>query len=168
MGIASHLGPWLLGTVKNTTGTTAGTIRNMGATHSYQNKLITAADTATQTTLAVLPAGSLIQQIQILVTTAYTVSTPTFTLFVNGAQINGTATAAGVTFGNTGRSAFTLGTGTGAATNAAALLANVGSTDAIVSFTQAVGSAVGSAYLEISYIVRNPDGTYVPTSFTGP
>ena len=32
MGFASHLGPWLLGTVKNTTGTTAGTIRNMGAT----------------------------------------------------------------------------------------------------------------------------------------
>jgi len=32
MGFATHLGPWLLGTVKNTTGTTAGTIRNMGAT----------------------------------------------------------------------------------------------------------------------------------------
>ena len=32
MGFATHLGPWLLGTVKNTTGTTAGTVRNMGAT----------------------------------------------------------------------------------------------------------------------------------------
>ena len=32
MGFATHLGPWLLGTVKNTTGTTAGTIRNTGAT----------------------------------------------------------------------------------------------------------------------------------------
>ena len=32
MGLASHFGPWRLGTVPNTTGTTAGTIRNMGAT----------------------------------------------------------------------------------------------------------------------------------------
>ena len=32
MGFATHLGPWLLGTVKDTTGTTAGTIRNTGCT----------------------------------------------------------------------------------------------------------------------------------------
>jgi hypothetical protein len=163
MGIATHLGPWLLGTVKNTTGTTAGTIRNVGATHSYQNRLITAADTTANTVLAVLPAGSLIQQIQILVTTAYTVSTPTFTFFVNGVQINTAATAAGITFGNTGRAGFTIGANSAAA---AVLISNVGSTDAIVSFTQAVGSAVGSAFLEISYIVRNADGTYNPTAFT--
>lgn len=163
MGMASHLGPWLLGTVKNTTGTTAGYIRNMGATHSYQNKLITPADTTAQTTLAVLPAGSLIQQIQILVTSAYSTTTPTFSFFVNGTAINTTATAAGITFGNTGRAAFTLGNNSAAA---AALLANVGTTDAIVSFTQtnATASATTTAYLEISYIVRNADGSIAPTS----
>ena len=32
MGFATHLGPWLLGTVKNTTGTTAGSVQNMGGT----------------------------------------------------------------------------------------------------------------------------------------
>ena len=32
MGFATHLGPWLLGTIKNTTGTTVGTIENLGAT----------------------------------------------------------------------------------------------------------------------------------------
>ena len=32
MGFATHLGPWLLGTVKNTTGTTAGLVRNTGDT----------------------------------------------------------------------------------------------------------------------------------------
>ena len=32
MAFATRLGPWLLGTVKNTTGTTAGTINNLGAT----------------------------------------------------------------------------------------------------------------------------------------
>jgi hypothetical protein len=162
MGMASHLGPWLLGTVKNTTGTTAGLIRNMGATHSYQNKLVTPADTTAQTTLAVLPAGALIQAIQILVTSAYSTTTPTFAFFVNGTAIN-TAALAGITFGNTGRAGFTLGTNSAAA---AALLANVGSTDAIVSFTQttATASATTTAYLEISYIVRNSDGTYTPTS----
>ena len=30
MGFATHLGPWLLGTVKETTGTTPGTVRNTG------------------------------------------------------------------------------------------------------------------------------------------
>jgi hypothetical protein len=158
MGMASHLGPWLLGTVKNTTGTTAGLIRNMGATHSYQNKVIAATDQTAQTTIAVLPAGALIQSIQILVTTAYATTTPTFAFFVNGTAINA-ATAAGITFGNTGRATFSLGS------TGASLVANVGSTDAVVSFTQTtVTGSTGAAILEISYIVRNSDGTYTPTS----
>ena len=37
MGIATHLGPWLLGTVKDTSGTTAGTVRNIGATMVTQS-----------------------------------------------------------------------------------------------------------------------------------
>jgi hypothetical protein len=32
MGFATHLGPWLLGTIKNTTGTTVGSLENLGAT----------------------------------------------------------------------------------------------------------------------------------------
>jgi len=44
MGFATHLGPWLLGTVKNTTGTTAGTIRNMGATTVNQTATMTVSE----------------------------------------------------------------------------------------------------------------------------
>ena len=60
MGFATHLGPWLLGTVKNTTGTTAGTIRNMGATivaqtYSAPTSVILASPTAQL--MFVLPAG---------------------------------------------------------------------------------------------------------------
>jgi hypothetical protein len=166
MGIATHLGPWLLGTVKNTTGTTAGTIRNVGATHSYQSKVITTSDTTANTVLAVLPAGSLIQSIAILVTNAYITTTPTFAFFVNGAAIN-TAAASGVVFTATGRAGFTLGNNSAAG---AVLVSNVGTTDAILSFTQTTATAntATSAILEISYIVRNADGTYVPTSSTGP
>ena len=57
MGFASHLGPWRLGTVKDTTGTTAGTIQNMGCTVVAQSAATTVADT-TATNLFVLPAGS--------------------------------------------------------------------------------------------------------------
>ena len=46
MGFATHLGPWLLGTVKDTTGTTAGTVRNTGATIVAQVDNLTAADIA--------------------------------------------------------------------------------------------------------------------------
>jgi hypothetical protein len=162
MGMATHLGPWLLGTVRSTTGTTAGTIRNIGATPCAQFKNIAYADTTANTVLAVLPAGSSIQNIQLIFTTAYTTTTPTFVFYVNGTAITGTITPS-VTFGNTGVAAVALGT-----TNPG-LIANVGSTDAIVSFSQTNGGGgTGAIQASIAYIVRNADGTIAPTSFTGP
>lgn len=159
MGFATHLGPWLLGTVKETTGTTAGTIRNTGATHSFQSVPVAYANTTAQTFLAALPAGAVIQQIQFLTTTAYTTTAPTFAFFVNGVAINSASAPAGTAAGTTGRGGFTLGTSN------PALVANVGATDAIVSFTQANGGGgTGAGVLEISYIVRNSDGTIVPAS----
>ena len=158
MGIATHLGPWLLGTVKETTGTTAGTIRNTGATHSLQTRVVAYAETTAQTFLCALPAGSVIQQIQFLTTTAYTTTAPTFAFFVNGTAINTAAAPSGTTAGTTGRGGFVLGTSN------PALVANVGSTDALLSFTQANGGGgTGAGVLEVSYIVRNSDGTIVPT-----
>ena len=49
MGFATHLGPWLLGTVKNTTGTTAGTVCNTGCTVVAQSGTTTVADTTADT-----------------------------------------------------------------------------------------------------------------------
>ena len=70
MGIASHLGSWLLGTVKNTTGTTAGTVRNMGATIVAQTYNLTAAQVAGLTgSLGAIPAGSCITNVQFMTTT---------------------------------------------------------------------------------------------------
>jgi hypothetical protein len=62
MGFATHLGPWLLGTVKNTTGTTAGTVRNTGCTVVAQSGVTTVADT-TATTEFWIPAGSQILEL---------------------------------------------------------------------------------------------------------
>ena len=155
MAVATHLGPWLLGTVKDTTGTTAGTIRNVGATHSFQSKAVAYADTTAATLLAVIPAGSVIQGIQFLTTTAYTTTAPTFIFYVNGTAINAATAPTGTTAGTTGRGGFVLGTAN------PSLVANVGTTDALVTFTQVNGSGgTGAGILEISYIVRNADGTY--------
>ena len=66
MGFATHLGPWLLGTVKNTTGSTAGTIRNMGATVVSQS-----ADVVYGTltgTAFVLPAGAQVTDVTVVTT----------------------------------------------------------------------------------------------------
>ena len=157
MAVATHLGPWLLGTVKDTTGTTAGTIRNVGATHSFQSKAVVYTDTTANTTLAVLPAGAMIQQVQFLTTTAYGTATPAFTIYVNGTAVS--ASVSTTAFGSTGRANIAL------ATTNPGLVANVGTTDAIISFTQAAGSSTaGAGQLEISYIVRNADGTYGATN----
>ena len=48
MGFATHLGPWLLGTVKNTTGTTDGSIRNTGCSIVSQQAALGFADGATK------------------------------------------------------------------------------------------------------------------------
>jgi len=61
MGFATHLGPWLLGTVRNTTGTTVGTIENCGATvvsQTFKKNYTGQAASATTDTICVLPAGA--------------------------------------------------------------------------------------------------------------
>ena len=159
MGFATHLGPWLLGTVKDTTGTTAGVIRNVGATAVAQFKTVAYGDVTAQTQLAVLPAGASIQNIQYLITTAYTTTNPTLTIFVNGVAITAAITVASPAAGATGIATLAIGT-----TNAAAV-ANVGTTDAIVAFTHANGAGgMGAGVLSIAYIVKAADGTIVPVS----
>jgi hypothetical protein len=154
MSFASHLGPWLLGTVKNTTGTTAGTIRNMGATVVGQTDAITYADAA-GTRAFVIPAGSVITEIDFITTAAFS-SAATLKLTIGATDIT---TATTVT--NLGSTALTVA----ATTAATALITNVGSTDAIVTFTVA-GTALttGAGVIVIKYMVRNSDGSANPTA----
>lgn len=159
MGFASHLGPWLLGTVKDTTGTTAGSIRNMGATAVAQFMPVAYGDTTANTTLAVLPAGASIQNVQFLITTAYTTTNPTLTIYVNGTAITAAITISSPAAGATGIASLAIGT------TSPDLVANVGSTDAIVSFTQSNGGGgTGAGVLSIAYIVKGSDGGTAPAS----
>jgi len=160
MGLASHLGPWLLGTVKNTTGTTAGTLRNMGATICAQSIPVAYTDVTAATYAFTLPAGAQILDAQFNTTTAYATTTPTYALFVNGTAIN--TAANGSVFTNTGIVNLLLGNNSAAG---AALCANVGSTDALITFTQAnVTATSGAGVLTVRYVVKQSDGTYVPAT----
>jgi hypothetical protein len=157
MGLATHLGPWLLGTVKNTSGTTAGLIRNVGATLVCQTKTVSQTDSGTITAMTI-PAGSLITNVQFITpNTAFGSGTITVnvgsTVLVNAQNL---PTALGV-------AAVTIATTGGAVAN------NVGSTDQLVTYSLSSPTTSGAATtLVITYAVRNADGTTAATSYTGP
>ena len=160
MGFATHLGPWLLGTVKNTTGTTAGTLRNMGATVVSQSKAILYTDITAATVAFTIPAGSQILTAQFNTTVAYATTTPTYALFSNAVAIN--TAANGSTFTNTGIVNILLGNNSAAA---AVLCNNVGTSDAIITFTQAnVTATSGAGVLTLTYVVKDSDGSANPTA----
>jgi hypothetical protein len=150
MGFATHLGPWLLGTVKNTTGTTAGTIRNMGATVVSQAVPVVYG-TLTGTAF-VLPAGALVTDVKVVTTTVFSAAT-TCKLSIGGTDFttNGTITPVG-----------SVALGANATTPGGWL--NVGSTDAIVTYTLAGTSlTTGAATIVISYVVLASDGSANPS-----
>lgn len=161
MGFATHLGPWLLGTVKNTTGTTAGTIRNLGATIVIQDGALSYTDT-TAKTIAVLPAGAQIVNIFVDVTTAFNSGTNNVITIqtASGASLaTVTATGANIT---TGRATVVL-----TAAQIATIL-NVGSTDLIVQAVFAgtgTAATTGAAAITIQYAVLGSNGAANPTAF---
>jgi hypothetical protein len=161
MGFASHLGPWRLGTVKDTTGTTAGTIQNMGCTTVVQSAAI-AYTTTTATNIAVLPAGSQITSIFVDVTTAFNSGTNNvITIQTSGGSSLATVTATSANI-TTGRATVVL-----TAAQMATIL-NVGTTDLIVQAVFAgtgTAATTGAATVTIQYVVRNSDGAQAPTAF---
>ena len=160
MGFATHLGPWLLGTVKNTTGSTSGTIRNLGATVVSQSKAILYTDITAATVAFTIPAGSQILTASFNTTVAYATTTPTYALFSNAVAIN--TAANGSVFTNTGIVNILLGNNSAAA---AVLCNNVGTTDAIITFTQAnVTATSGAGTLTLTYVVKDSDGSANPTA----
>ena len=173
MGFATHLGPWLLGTVKTTTGTVAGTIQNTGATAVTQTKKVVydgavyTADTVTN--LFTLPAGAQITSIHIDTLVAFTGSTAAnLTL--------GTAASAALYWASTdvtaqGRlvttnAATKLANWAGAATTASPNGAGIGSTDVTVVATlrpTISNVTVGTVQYTIVYSVADTTGAQSPS-----
>ena len=148
MGFATHLGPWLLGTVKNTTGTTAGTIRNMGATVVTQTGLTTVADTAQ------------ILEFFVDITTAYAGTTGN-TITIQTAAGNSLATVGGAT-----TTPLSVGRATTTVTGAQiGTYLNVGSTDLVVQAIYACAGTAsgGAATITCVYVVKGSDGAANPS-----
>jgi hypothetical protein len=151
MGFATHLGPWLLGTVKDTTGTAAGTIRNMGATVVSQSTNVVFG-TLTGNAF-VLPAGAQVTHVTIVTTTVFSAAT-TLKLSIGGTDFTTTGTITSVGGVNLNANATTPGG-----------WLNVGATDAQVTYTMA-GTALttGAATVFIMYVVRGSDGAANPSA----
>jgi hypothetical protein len=149
MGIATHLGPWLLGTNRYTTGTAAADTRNTGATQVVQTDVVNFND-ADASNAFVMPAGSLIVAFRFITTTTFDAAT-TITLSIGATAITGALTVT-----SPGVYDFVA-----AATEAAAALwANTGTTDKFVTYTVAQGaSTAGVGVIVAEYVVRNSDGT---------
>jgi hypothetical protein len=145
MGFATHLGPWLLGTVKNTTGSTAATTRNTGCTVVSQSKDVVFG-TLTGTAFA-LPAGAQVTGIDIVTTVVFSAAT-TAKLSIGAVDFTTTGTITDV-----GGISLTANATT------PALWLNVGTTDVLVTYTLA-GTALttGAATVIISYAVRDASG----------
>jgi hypothetical protein len=173
MGFATHLGPWLLGTVRNTTGTTVGTIENCGATvvtQTFKKNYTGQAASATTDTICVLPAGAQIVDIFIDTTVAFTGSTAANVSLGDGTTAALYWAATDVTA--LGRAAISnaaakLGAWCGAASAASPNGIGIGPTDVriVATMTPTVAAVTaGTVQYTIMYVVANSDGAQFPAS----
>jgi hypothetical protein len=173
MGFATHLGQWLLGTVKNTTGTTVGTIENLGATivsQTFKKNYAGQAASATTDTLCVLPAGSQIVDIKIDTLVAFTGSTAANLQIGDGTTADLFWASTNVT--TQGRLAYTgaaakLANWAGATSTAAPNGIGIGATDVklIATMTPTVAAVtVGTVQYTVMYVVANSNGAQYPAS----
>lgn len=135
MGITTFTGPVKAGDVLDTTGTTPGSVKNVGYAVMAQTARVTDVATANTTTI-VIPAGSQILSIQIAITAA----------FATTLQIGDTTSASRYTAAEavtTGVHAFAPGT--------IANWVDVGTADSIITVTAgATGTGVG--YVTVTYL----------------
>ena len=173
MGFATHLGPWLLGTVKNTTGSTAGTVQNTGCTVVAQTfkKDYTGTTTAGRAdVIATLPAGAQIINIYQDTLVAFTGSTAANAQIGDGTTADKYWSSTDVT--SQGRAAISnastkLANWAGAATTASPNGAGVGATDVkiVATMTPTVAAVTaGTVQYTIIYTVANSDGNQFPAS----
>ena len=152
MGFATHLGPWLLGSNRYTTGTTAATTANTGCTVVSQSAPVVFG-TLTGNLIAV-PAGSQIVDVKVVTTTVFSAAT-TCKLSIGGTDFTTTGTITSV---------GSVALGANATTPAGWL--NVGATDTFITYTLAGTSlTTGAATIIVTYAVRDTNGNQRPTTF---
>jgi hypothetical protein len=173
MGFATHLGPWLLGTVRNTTGSTVGTIENLGATlvsQTFKKNYTGQAASATTDTLCVLPAGAQIVDIFVDTLVAFTGSTAANLQLGDGTTADLYWATTNVTAqgrqGYTGAAAK-LANWAGAASAASPSGIGIGPTDVkvVATMTPTVAAVTaGTVQYTVMYVVANSNGAQFPAS----
>ena len=173
MGFATHLGPWLLGTVKNTTGTTVGSIENLGSTivsQTFKKNYTGQAASATTDTLCVLPAGAQIVDLFIDTLVAFTGSTAANLQIGDGTTADLYWATTNVTAqgrqGYTGAAAK-LANWAGAASTASPSGIGIGPTDVrvVATMTPTVAAVTaGTVQYTVVYVVANSNGAQFPAS----
>ena len=147
MSTTTFTGPIKAGDVLNTTGTTAGTVKNVGFVEMAQFVAVTQSATAAATTI-VIPANSLITSIDLFVTTAWSSATTTYTISV-GTSTTATELVAATNANAIGRLALTPGTDA----TRTALWVNTGTGDDIIYVLSGAPSATpGAGTLVVRYI----------------
>jgi hypothetical protein len=138
MGVTTFSGPIKAGDVPNTTGTTPGTIRNVGFVAMAQTQSITQAGTATAlATRIVIPAYSHILNIQFLTTAAWNGAAATISI---GTSATSTELVVAHSLATIGQSSA----GPGTSATRTALWTNVGSSDVVIYALSAnTGDGVG-------------------------
>jgi hypothetical protein len=147
MATSTFTGPLKAGDVLNTTGTTAGTVKNVGFVEMAQFATVTQSATAAATTI-VIPANSLITSIDLFVTAAWTSATTTYTISV-GTSATATELVAATNANAIGLLSLTPGTD---ATRTGVWL-NTGTTDDIIYvLSGALSATAGTGTLVVRYI----------------
>ena len=145
MGISTFTGPIKAGDVLNTTGTTAGTVKNVGFVMMVQAVPITQAVTATATATAIcIPANSHIVNIQVLATVAWSGAASTINI---GTSATATELVSAGSLSAIGLAALTPGTDA----TRTAKWSNVGTTDVII-YALSTNPGAGVGDLVVRYI----------------
>ena len=145
MSIVTFTGPIKAGDVLNTTGTTAGTIKNVGFVMMAQTVSITQAGTAAAlATAIVIPANSHIVNIQVLATVAWSGAATTISL---GTSATSTELVSAGSLAAIGLAALTPGTDATRTTK----WSNVGTSDVII-YALSANTGAGVGDLVVRYI----------------
>jgi hypothetical protein len=145
MGTTTFTGPIKAGDVLDTTGTTAGSIKNVGFCVMAQTATITQAGTATAAaTGIVIPAYSHIVSIQVLATVAWSGVASTISL---GTTATATELVSGGSLAAIGLDVLTPGTDA----TRTAKWSNVGSSDVII-YALSANTGAGVGDLVVRYI----------------
>ena len=145
MSTTTFTGPIKAGDVLNTTGTTAGTVKNVGFVAMAQTASITQAGTATAyATSIVIPAYSHILNVQFLVTTGWDGVASTISIGTSATSNELVSLQSLATIGQTSA-------GPGTSATRTALWSNVGANDVII-YALSTNTGAGVGDLVVRYI----------------